>query len=502
MNRKALGITLVWLVGLVIGLRRQDALAAPWLALDDPLLSPAAGVTAAPVDSTVSITYEQDIDTAYVDEDTFPVYAMEFGYIAGAYSVNGGEILFTPAFPFWPGSLIEAVGTVDTLFVGGGAPAEPTVWRFRIATEESSGVLQNSGQLLGDTLSVDVALGDLDGDGDLDAFVGNNGPNYVWLNNGYGTFTDSGLRLGEIGVLYPEVELGDLDSDGDLDAFVVTFAEDSFGMIWWNDGEAEFDDMPPTTIDGIQGEAVALGDVDGDGDLDAVCVQDELAFVMFNDGFGVFSNPLDDLQLQEGTDAALGDLDVDGDLDLVITNNTGALGSEQVVFLNQGTGAFQLSQEFGGMPANSVSLGDLDGDGDLDAMLAITNPEGQIYAPNEIWWNDGSGTFTDSGQRLGFDSTNQVALGDMDGDGDLDAFFANLKLPNEVWMNNGSGVFSISRQFLEKAPMASVELADLERYDELDGDLDAFLTRFGEPDQVWRNLDQVFYSILPMIVKR
>ena len=74
---------------------------------------------------------------------------------------------------------------------------------------------------------------------------------------------------------------------------------------------------------------------------------------------------------------------------------------------------------------------------------------------NRVWLNDGSGTFTDSGNSLGISKSFGVSLGDVDGDGDLDAFVANLfdasivAQPNRVWLNklldtDGDGIHDVT----------------------------------------------------------
>ncbi|MGA0873547.1 MAG: FG-GAP-like repeat-containing protein, partial [Phycisphaerales bacterium] len=134
-------------------------------------------------------------------------------------------------------------------------------------------------------------------------------------------------------------------------------------------------------------------------------------------------------------------------------------------------------QALGNSNSQSVALGDLDGDGDLDAMV------GNYAQPNRVWINDGAGTFTDSGQALGNSISYSVALGDLDGDGDLDAMDANVTPePNRVWLNNGTGTFTDSGQALGNAYSVSVALGDLDG----DGDLDAMVANAG-PNRVWIN---------------
>jgi len=136
-------------------------------------------------------------------------------------------------------------------------------------------------------------------------------------------------------------------------------------------------------------------------------------------------------------------------------------------------------QSLGSSWSVGVALGDVDGDGDLDAFVA--NYIGQA---NKVWLNNGSGTFTDSGQSLGSSDSFGVALGDVDGDGDLDAFVANYNQPNKVWLNNGSGTFTDSGQSLGSSYSWAVALGDVDG----DGDLDAFVANDSQANKVYDNV--------------
>ncbi len=186
-----------------------------------------------------------------------------------------------------------------------------------------------------------------------------------------------------------------------------------------------------------------------------------------------------------GYDLALGDLDGDGDLDAFIANGlTG--GQPDTIWINQGgaqagtPGVYADSgQSLGSAWSYAVALGDLDGDTDLDAFTASWFPLG-----NKVWLNGGSGNFSDSGQTLGSAASLGVSLGDLDGDNDLDAFVAN-NTPDggQVWLNNASAQFTDSGQTLgaNKTTYGGA-LRDLDG----EGDLDIFAANFG-PNAVWFN---------------
>ena len=345
-------------------------------------------------------------------------------------------------------------------------------------------IFSDSGQALGSSQSNDVSLGDLDGDGDFDAFVSNgtqtDQPNSVWFNDGSGNFTDSGQTLGSRRSL--SVKLGDLDNDGDLDAFVANNPQGN--TVWLNNGSGTFSDSGQS-LGASASMHVALGDVDGDGDLDAVVANlgsGQANSVWLNNGSGTFSLG-QSLGSSRSDGVGLGDLDGDGDLDVFVANR---FSTPNRVWENDGSGNFTDSgQLLGSSYSLSVDLGDLDGDNDLDAY--VTN----VNQGDKVWLNNGSGTFTDSGQSLGTNAARRVALGDVDGDGDLDAFAADGGSIDSVWLNDGSGSFSLGQTLAGPDNSKGVGLADLD----LDGDLDAFVANNfnqatqsnGGPNKVWLN---------------
>jgi hypothetical protein len=358
-----------------------------------------------------------------------------------------------------------------------------------------SELFTDSGQSLGAGASTAVALGDLDGDGDLDAFVSMlDGPSQIWVNQlgepggGFG-FLGQALGAGAA----QDVALGDLDGDGDLDAFEVL---DSFGdsnQVWINQGgsqggiEGVFQTSGQVFGDDLS-SGVALGPLDGDATLDAFVARTlgSADRVWTGSGDASFTDSTQNLGSDSGIEVALGDLDGDGDLDAFLAN-----GDANKVWINQGgaqlgsDGTFLDSgQSLDAGLSVGVALGDLDGDGDLDAFVA-NNGVNRIEQNQGGSQGGAQGVFQDSGQSLGSASSRDVALGDLDGDGDLDAFVAEAGA-NSVWLNQGGAQGGAAGVFSEAGSLGSafsegVALGDLDG----DGDLDAFVANSDGPDRVW-----------------
>ncbi len=154
---------------------------------------------------------------------------------------------------------------------------------------------------------------------------------------------------------------------------------------------------------------------------------------------GGFSSPVFYAAGADPTAVAVGDLDRDGDSDLAIVNFPGHLR----LLFNNGAGAFgnvaQYNNLWGADAAiTDLAIGDLDGDGDNDLAVASVTMSGQIA----VLLNHGNGTF---GAPVSYDtcySTQSVTIGDLDSDGDNDLAGANMCFKATVLVNNGQASFA------------------------------------------------------------
>lgn len=341
-------------------------------------------------------------------------------------------------------------------------------------TVVSGASFADAGQALGGSdKSFGLAVGDIDGDGDLDAIYGNHsGGNTVFTNDGSGNFSDSGQSLDTNDT--DAVELADIDGDGDLDAIFLN--KGAGDTVWRNNGSGVFTDTGQS-LGNNDGTGAAVADFDLDGDLDFVTANlDAANRLWLNNGSGTFTMSTQNLGAGKGTGVAAGDLDGDGDLDVVFANED----QNNTVWLNNGSAVFtDTGVPLGANKSHDVALADFDGDGDLDVVFA---EDGDL---DRVWLNDGAGSFADTLQLLGIGHSHGVSTGDIDGDGDIDILLSDHTNgnTNTLYLNDGSGTFAFQGQTLGMTKSEHGLLVDVDG----DGDLDLMAANDGEPNEVWLN---------------
>lgn len=275
------------------------------------------------------------------------------------------------------------------------------------------------------------------------------------------------------------VALGDLNNDGNVDAVLAKMGENNPSTIWFNNGKGQFDCNGQKLA--LWGHGVALGDLDSDKDLDIFLARnDEPSKVYLNDGNGLYIENGQNIgfindKYKSATGVQLADIDGDGDLDALVNY----YNSPNTFWINDGKANFSLSKiSFDDIPA----LGDLNNDGDIDIFLKILN-----YGYKTIL-NDGKGNFENYWEIADSNATyGQIKLGDFDGDKDLDAIITNgdysKSIPTTIWYNDGKGNFICGDQKLGPTKFARVALGDLNN----DKHLDVFISIFKQDNQVWIN---------------
>ncbi len=302
---------------------------------------------------------------------------------------------------------------------------------FLAASTFSSGGTQPYGPTIGDfngDLKPDVAV--------VNLYSGTVG---VLLGDGMGGF--SPVVTYAAGGWYPsDLTTGDFNSDGKLDlALVHSEAPGTFGVLLGN-GDGTFQPVTTFSSGGNYAYAIVTADFNGDGVLDLAATNHGSATVAIclGDGAGGFSAATTMASGGSSPDYLdAGDFDGDGNLDLVVAN----YGSSNIgVLLGNGDGTFKSVTTYttNATYPDGIVVGDVNGDGKYD-ILASTS------AGLSLLLGEGNGTFAPSAIYSTGGASSVTALGDFDGDGDLDAAVAIGRSVavlrntfNEVWTTFGS----------------------------------------------------------------
>ena len=411
---------------------------------------------------------------------------------------RASEVILRPVFFSIASLILSAAGVAFAQQTG---PSQPPVFLPPVAYDS------------GGIRSFSIAVGDLNGDGKLDLVVTNqciseedcpdpefsmgHGTVGVLLGSGDGTFQpvdtyDSGGNH-FITIESFSVAVGDLNGDSKLDLVVANSGgfcqnrtdcpEGSVGVLFGN-GDGSFQSPWTYNSFGFAPVSAALGDANGDGRLDLVvantcyikptcgisgceCEKGSVG-VLLNDGSGTYGSggPW-------ARSVAVGDVNGDGKLDVVVAN-AGGVG----VLLGNGDGTFQSALAYGtGRELRSVAVGDVNGDGKLD--LAVAPRQAcSICANGEValMLGNGDGTFQPAvSYGSGGQYASSVAIGDVNGDGKPDLVLTHQFGPNfderavGVLLGNGDGTFRPPAMFSSGGHSPySAALADMNGDSKLD----------------------------------
>jgi hypothetical protein len=287
------------------------------------------------------------------------------------------------------------------------------------------------------SFTTDGEVADVDADGDLDVVISCISRSQIeWWENLGNPFSSSGWSRHTIGSNFShDVAIGDINDDGDLD--VVVFRKGT-EILWFEAPPDPVNGWTRRTVSSSSGEGLDVGDIDGDGDLDIAGSQN---WYENTNGSGT-SWSKHAISGSWGSDCRdiIADMDGDDDNDIVLSHSE---GSGQIAWFENPGWAKHAIDASTITQAHSLEVADFDHDGDLDVM------SGQMHTSSEdrvmVYENLGGGT---SYVRtiLATTGTHNARLGDINGDGKQDIVGKNYDGPKQVeaWVNTTHSAVTIA----------------------------------------------------------